>query len=99
LTLGSIRALRAADDVYFDEGVPAAVTDFARREARRYPVVKGHANSEPIRKALTVAARQGRRVVRLRLRTSADARGRGKEVRALREAGLSVVVGTPEPPS
>jgi uroporphyrin-III C-methyltransferase/precorrin-2 dehydrogenase/sirohydrochlorin ferrochelatase len=38
LTLGALKALRQADFIVFDAGVPSAVLDFARREAHRVPL-------------------------------------------------------------
>jgi uroporphyrin-III C-methyltransferase/precorrin-2 dehydrogenase/sirohydrochlorin ferrochelatase len=40
LTLRAVRALHSADVILFDAGVPAAVLDFARREARK--LIIGH---------------------------------------------------------
>ncbi|MFA5955891.1 siroheme synthase [Hyphomicrobium sp.] len=69
LTLGAIRLLRAADDIFFDTSIPAAVMDFARREARRHPVASGQGNSREVGDALARRAAGGSRVVRLRLST------------------------------
>ena len=46
LTLRAIRALHAADVILFDAGVPAAVLDFARREARKIRVGAASRDSE-----------------------------------------------------
>jgi uroporphyrin-III C-methyltransferase / precorrin-2 dehydrogenase / sirohydrochlorin ferrochelatase len=68
LTLRAVRALHSADVILFDSGVPVAVLDFARREARRLMI--GHselAASAPGEiDALTIRlVRQSKRVVRL----------------------------------
>ena len=64
LTLHAIRALHSADVVLFDAGVPAAVLDFARREARKIRV--GAASRDSAIEAMTIELKnQGERVVRL----------------------------------
>jgi uroporphyrin-III C-methyltransferase / precorrin-2 dehydrogenase / sirohydrochlorin ferrochelatase len=68
LTLRAVRALHSADVILFDAGVPAAVLDFARREARRLMIGHSeHDGSAPEEiDALTIRlARQSKRVVRL----------------------------------
>jgi uroporphyrin-III C-methyltransferase/precorrin-2 dehydrogenase/sirohydrochlorin ferrochelatase len=90
LTLGAIRALRAADDIFFDEDVPATVADFARREARRHPVASGQASSVANIEKLAAAAVHGR-VVRLR-RLDLQPESRQKEIIAIRAAGVPVIV-------
>ncbi|MBS0233086.1 MAG: siroheme synthase [Proteobacteria bacterium] len=92
LTLGAVRLLRTADDIFFDEDVPSEVRDFMRREARRHPISPGDAGSQAAVDALASAAASGARVVRLRLRTEQDDRGAVAEVDALRAAGLSVMI-------
>lgn len=64
LTLRAVRLLHSADIVLFDERISGAVLDFARREARRFPVgtVGNDAEVNALMKDL---ARQGKRVVRL----------------------------------
>lgn len=67
LTLGALRLLRTADDIFFDETVPAEVLSFARREARRHAVSPDGPDSQAVADAVSEAAESGRRVVRLRL--------------------------------
>lgn len=89
LTLGAVRALRAADDIFYDEDVPVAVLDFARREARRHPVARGQGSDTS---AAVASVKSGGQVVRLRLNADAGGRGDELELEALRAAGISVVV-------
>jgi uroporphyrin-III C-methyltransferase / precorrin-2 dehydrogenase / sirohydrochlorin ferrochelatase len=91
LTLGTIRVLRAADDIFLDEDVPNAVTDFARREARRYPISPG---SSDVANDIAEAVSEGGRVVRIRM-SAASTPGGSDEADALRAAGISVVVVPP----
>ena len=92
LTLGAVRVLRSADDIFFDESVPTAVTDFARREARRYPVAADHSIALD---GIAQAAAKGGRVVRIRMQDAFNAGGRIDEADGLRAAGISVVVVPP----
>ena len=62
LTLRAVRALQSADVIVFDETVPSAVLDFARREASKVIV---RAGDDPAAAMAAMAAR-GKRVVRLR---------------------------------
>ncbi len=65
LTLRAVRMLQSADVILFDERIPGAVLDFARREARKL-LVGNAGNSEGDVNALSMGlARQGKRVVRL----------------------------------
>ncbi|WP_414462129.1 NAD(P)-dependent oxidoreductase [Hyphomicrobium sp. DY-1] len=89
LTLGAVRALRGADDIFYDDDVQAAVLDFARREARRHPIASTQGGDTS---AVVASAKSGRQVVRLRLNADAGRRGGGQELEALRAAGISVVV-------
>ena len=91
LTLGAVRMLRAADDIFIGAGVPAAVTDFARREARRHPVASGEGGAPVTTAALAKATANGGRAVRLR-RAGAESDDVADEADVLRAAGLSVVV-------
>jgi uroporphyrin-III C-methyltransferase / precorrin-2 dehydrogenase / sirohydrochlorin ferrochelatase len=68
LTLRAVRALHSADVILFDPGVPAAMLDFARREAKKLMIGhSAHGGEAPGEiDALTIKlARQGKRVVRL----------------------------------
>jgi uroporphyrin-III C-methyltransferase / precorrin-2 dehydrogenase / sirohydrochlorin ferrochelatase len=72
LTLGAVRDLRAADDIFFEEDVPATIIDFARREARRHRVADDKLKSEDFRDTVLRAAHGGGRVVVLRYRQAGD---------------------------
>jgi uroporphyrin-III C-methyltransferase/precorrin-2 dehydrogenase/sirohydrochlorin ferrochelatase len=64
LTLRAIRALHCADVILFDARVPAAVLDFARREARKIRL--GNTSRDGTIDAMTIELKnQGERVVRL----------------------------------
>jgi len=66
LTLGAIRALQSADVILFDDGVPAEVFDFARREARKISIggTSYDGVSRPRRTdALDALMKQGRCIV------------------------------------
>lgn len=91
LTLGAIRVLRGADDIFFDEDVPASVTEFARREARRHPVSAGQAVADEM---MSAAARGGR-LVRIRMSVWLGANEGPDEAAVLRAAGVPVVVVAP----
>ncbi|WP_339083107.1 siroheme synthase [Hyphomicrobium sp. ghe19] len=92
LTLGAVRTLRGADHIFFDDNVPAAVMEFARREARRYPVDARAQDAQAVIDNMVAASAQGGRVVRIRMRMAVEARGEADGAGALRAAGLSVVV-------
>ncbi|MBY0561281.1 MAG: siroheme synthase [Hyphomicrobium sp.] len=92
LTLGAVRTLRGADHIFFDDDVPVAVTEFARREARRYPVGERAQNAQTVIDNIVAASAQGGRVVRIRMRVALDTGAEPDEAEALRAAGLSVVV-------
>lgn len=93
LTLKTVRALRTADVVLYDDLVSAACLEFARREATRILVGKtgyGPACKQSEINALMIErARQGKRVVRLK---SGDplifGRG-GEEIAELEAAGIA----------
>lgn len=89
LTLGAVRALRSADDIFYDDGVPASVLDFARREARRHPLARA---LEGNASAIAASVKSGGEVVRLQLKAEEGGDGAGQELDALRAAGVSVVV-------
>jgi len=91
LTLGAIRVLRGADDIFFDEDVPASVTEFARREARRHPVSAGQAVADE----MVSAAARGSRLVRIRMSVWLGANDGPDEAAVLRAAGVPVVVVAP----
>jgi uroporphyrin-III C-methyltransferase/precorrin-2 dehydrogenase/sirohydrochlorin ferrochelatase len=96
LTLKGLRALTAADVVLFDDLVPAAVLDLARREATRINVGKrGYAPSvkqEEITALLVSLGKEGKNVVRLKGGDPMIFGRANEEIRAIREAGLAVDV-------
>jgi uroporphyrin-III C-methyltransferase / precorrin-2 dehydrogenase / sirohydrochlorin ferrochelatase len=72
LTLGTVRALQAADIIVFDEDIPHRILDFARREAKKIRAGK----TQPARELDAVMAgfqKQGARLVRLHARKSGNA--------------------------
>lgn len=96
LTLKGLRALACADVVLFDDLVPTAVLDLARREATRINVGKrGYAPSvkqEEITALLISLGREGKHVVRLKGGDPMIFGRANEEIRAIREAGLEVEV-------
>lgn len=89
LTLGALRFLRNADLIVFDDDVPHAVLDFARREAHRYAV---SSDSKDVLDRMIRAARGGERVVRLNAVSAHRAREAHDDLsRALQGAGLTVI--------
>lgn len=99
LTLGAVRALRAADDLYFDEGISEAVLDFARREAHRHPIGGGQGRPTEVVAQLKASAASGRRAVRLRLSDDAGWDSAARELDGLRSDGISVIVLSSTPTS
>jgi len=94
LTLGAVRALRAADSIFYDAGVPAAVLGFARREAERRVVtgtLSGRAASAvEIAGAITAGAAGRKRVVWLKIADGSNIGSVTEDADALRAAGLLV---------
>jgi uroporphyrin-III C-methyltransferase/precorrin-2 dehydrogenase/sirohydrochlorin ferrochelatase len=99
LTLKALRALQDADVILHDRLVPAAVLDFARRDAQRICVGKtpggASTDQETINDLLIQHARQGRRVVRLKGGDPFIFGRGGEELYALAREGIhfSVVPG------
>jgi uroporphyrin-III C-methyltransferase/precorrin-2 dehydrogenase/sirohydrochlorin ferrochelatase len=95
LTLRAVRALQSADVILFDAKVPAAILDFARREARRMMIgAQGDAESAA---TMITLAKAGRRIVRLIGKSVARAEA---ETAACRAAGVTVeVVARVTPPA
>lgn len=96
LTLRALRLLQDADIVYYDRLVDPAVLELARRDAERVFVGKEvGANSWPqdrINAVIVAAARQGKRVVRLK---SGDPGVFGRvteELEVARAAGIAVEI-------
>jgi uroporphyrin-III C-methyltransferase/precorrin-2 dehydrogenase/sirohydrochlorin ferrochelatase len=96
LTLKGLRALVGADVVLFDDLVPAAVLDLARREATRINVGKrGYAPSvkqEEITALLVKLAKEGKNVVRLKGGDPMIFGRANEELCAIRAAGLEAEV-------
>lgn len=96
LTLGAVRALRAADSIFHDAGVPAAVLGFARREAERRPVTGtvsgGAASAAEIAGVIIAATAGGRRVVWLKIVDGSNIGSVTEDADLLRAAGLPVDV-------
>lgn len=94
LTLKGLRVLAGADVVLFDDLVPPALLDLARREAQRINVGKrGYAPStrqEDITALLVQLAREGKNIVRLKGGDPMIFGRANEEIAALREAGFSV---------
>lgn len=95
LTLAAVRALRAADVILFEDGVPPAALDFARRESERHCLAgPGKTPSNGSIERL-VAANAGRRIVCLVCASPRDMAGLrdGHPVAsAIAAAGKSVIV-------
>jgi uroporphyrin-III C-methyltransferase len=96
LTLKALRALQDADVILHDRLVPAAILDFARRDAARICVGKsagGASTSQgTINDLLIEHARQGRRVVRLKGGDPCIFGRGGEELEALARAGINFSV-------
>jgi uroporphyrin-III C-methyltransferase/precorrin-2 dehydrogenase/sirohydrochlorin ferrochelatase len=99
LTLGALGALRGGDIIFFDHNVPAAVLDFARREASRRRVSAPARDTTDIIGEMIAAASSGKRVVRLNAAGALQSSQEGTAVTdrlacALRDAGLKTIVFT-----
>jgi uroporphyrin-III C-methyltransferase/precorrin-2 dehydrogenase/sirohydrochlorin ferrochelatase len=96
LTMKAIRALKAADVIFYDRLVGEGVLDHARREAELVEVGKAkgaHSISQDEINALLVErARAGQTVVRLKGGDPFIFGRGGEELEALREAGVSVEI-------
>jgi uroporphyrin-III C-methyltransferase/precorrin-2 dehydrogenase/sirohydrochlorin ferrochelatase len=96
LTLKALRALQDADVILHDRLVPAAVLDYARRDAERICVGKaaggGGTPQEAINQLLIDQARRGRRVVRLKGGDPFIFGRGGEELEALARAGIAFSV-------
>lgn len=93
ITLRGMRALQAADVIFYDRLADAALLDFAKVGARKISVGKApgnHSQSQPqINALLVTAALQGLRVVRLKC-GDPGIFGRGaEEAEALEAAGIN----------
>lgn len=96
LTLKALRALQDADVILHDRLVPAAVLDYARRDAERISVGKSAGglgtSQEAINGLLIEHARKGRRVVRLKGGDPFIFGRGGEELEALVRAGIAFSV-------
>ncbi|OKL42334.1 siroheme synthase CysG [Pseudovibrio exalbescens] len=96
LTLRAQRVLQEADVIYYDALVPEAVVSMGRRDAERISVGKRkgqHSVSQKdINDHLVGAARQGKRVVRLKAGDPLIFGRAGEEMAALREAEIDFEV-------
>jgi uroporphyrinogen III methyltransferase/synthase len=88
----AVECLRSADLVLYDKLVPAAMLDYASPRAEKRCVVElapRHVERYgPVRETMITAARQGRRVVRLKGGDPCLFGRAGEEAQALREAGI-----------
>ncbi len=92
ITLRGVQRLQEADVIYYDRLVDPEILDLARRDADRVYVGKApgchHWPQDKITNVLVAAARQGKRVVRLKCGDpGVFARG-GEEMEALRAADI-----------
>lgn len=96
LTLNALRALQAADVVYYDRLVSAEILALARREAQLVPVGKtaGHHTvpQDVINDQLVAAARAGQHVVRLKGGDPFVFGRGGEEMERLAAAGIPYAV-------
>ena len=96
LTLKALRALQDADVILHDRLVPAAVLDYARRDAEQICVGKAAGGAgisqDAINDLLIEHARRGRRVVRLKGGDPFIFGRGGEELQALVQAGIAFSV-------
>src|SRR5262245_59070074 len=92
LTLRAVECLRQADLVLYDKLVPQAVLEHAPATARRLCVTElAPCNTQrhrPVQETMIAAARQGKRVVRLKGGDPCLFGRGGEEAQALRRAGI-----------
>ncbi|HXG77847.1 MAG TPA: siroheme synthase CysG [Methyloceanibacter sp.] len=96
LTMKAIRALKAADVIFYDRLVGEGVLDHARREAELIAVGKAKGahsvSQEDINALLIERARSGQTVVRLKGGDPFIFGRGGEELEALRQAGIDVEI-------
>jgi uroporphyrinogen III methyltransferase/synthase len=92
LTVRAVECLREADLVLYDKLVPAAMLDYASPRAAKTCVVElapRHVERHwPVRDTMIAAARQGKRVVRLKGGDPCLFGRAGEEAQALHDAGI-----------
>lgn len=89
LTIKALRALQDADIVFHDELVSNEILDRIRRDTTRVAVGKPGTGEDAINQRMIEAAQAGQRVVRLKVGDSFALGRGGKEVAALRAAGVA----------
>jgi uroporphyrin-III C-methyltransferase/precorrin-2 dehydrogenase/sirohydrochlorin ferrochelatase len=87
LTVKALRALQDADIVFHDEDVSSEILDRVRRDAARIAVSRR--DLEIVNQQIIGAAKAGRRVVRLKSGEAFGPGRGGKDIAALREAGIT----------
>ena len=87
LTVKALRALQDADVVFHDDDVSSGILDRIRRDAARIAVSRR--DVETVNQRIIEAARAGRRVVRLKAGDAFGPGRGGKDIAALREAGVT----------
>ena len=96
LTIKALRALQSADVILYDDLVPAAVLELARREAKRMLVGKRGGRSsciqDDINALMIKLAEQGRHVVRLKSGDPMIFGRAGEEIAELRARGIEASV-------
>ncbi|MEZ5998580.1 MAG: siroheme synthase CysG [Hyphomonas sp.] len=96
LTLKALRLIQEADVVYHDRLVSNGILDLIRRDAERVPVGKAKGNhsvpQEQIHDLLIAAAREGKRVVRLKGGDPFVFGRGGEELDAVEAAGIRAFV-------
>jgi uroporphyrin-III C-methyltransferase/precorrin-2 dehydrogenase/sirohydrochlorin ferrochelatase len=96
LTLRAVLALQAADVILIDDLVAPAITEFARREAKKMLVGKSgfgpSCKQTEINDLIITFARAGKRVVRLKGGDPMMFGRAGEEIAACRAAGIAVEV-------
>jgi uroporphyrin-III C-methyltransferase/precorrin-2 dehydrogenase/sirohydrochlorin ferrochelatase len=87
LTVKALRALQDADTVFYDEEVSSDILDRVRRDAARIAVSRR--DLDIVNQQIIDAAKAGRRVVRLKSGEAFGPGRGGKDIAALREAGVT----------
>ena len=87
LTVKALRALQDADVVFHDADVSAEILDRVRRDAGRIAVSRRAVDA--VNQQIIEAAQAGRRVVRLKAGEAFGPGRGGKDIAALREAGIT----------